>query len=541
MKRLFTNATFVTMRDARERAEALLVDDDGTIAYVGDLGEARSLAQGAPETDLHGACVLPGFVDPHSHFTGALQYLLYADLSQCTSFAQIEAVLKEFAASRPVGEDGVIMAIGYDQNNLEEGQHPTRELLDSVSTEVPILITHVSNHMGVANSRLLELAGLDARTPDPEGGRYGRDDNGELTGYAEEPAAMNGLYAVTTPRMNLDFFSMANDMQDVYLENGVTTCQDGATGPDMANVLCALAERGLLKMDVVGYPMAGSDPLATLEAHPDYDGSNYRGHFRLGGLKMFLDGSPQGLTAWMSEPYVEGPEGERDWCAYGTMSDEDALAFAKAAVDTNHQLLCHTNGDAAADQLLRVYAQAQAQSANPDAKALRPVMIHCQTVRKDQLETMAELSMVPSIFASHVWYWGDAHVKNFGPVRGGRVSPCGDAVDCGLPFTLHTDTPVLRPNLLEGVWCAVRRVTKGGRQLDAEQAVSVFDALRAITYNGAYQYGEESSKGTLEAGKLADLAVLDANPLEVDPDEIRSIKVLATVKEGENVWERKAC
>lgn len=541
MKRLFTNATFVTMRDARERAEALLVDDDGTIAYVGDLGEARSLAQGAPETDLHGACVLPGFIDPHSHFTGALQYLLYADLSQCTSFAQIEAVLKEFAASRPVGEDGVIMAIGYDQNNLEEGQHPTRELLDSVSTEVPILITHVSNHMGVANSRLLELAGLDAQTPDPEGGRYGRDDNGELTGYAEEPAAMNGLYAVTTPRMNFDFFSMADDMQDVYLEHGVTTCQDGATGPDMANVLCALAERGLLKMDIVGYPMAGSDPLATLEAHPDYDGSSYQGHFRLGGLKMFLDGSPQGLTAWMSEPYVEGPEGERDWCAYGTMSDEDALAFAKAAVDTNHQLLCHTNGDAAADQLLRVYAQAQAESANPDAKALRPVMIHCQTVRKDQLETMAELSMVPSIFASHVWYWGDAHVKNFGPVRGGRVSPCGDAVDCGLPFTLHTDTPVLRPNLLEGVWCAVRRVTKGGRQLDAEQAVSVFDALRAITYNGAYQYGEESSKGTLEVGKLADLAVLDANPLDVDPDEIRSIKVLATVKEGESVWERKAC
>ncbi|MEY8437767.1 amidohydrolase [Atopobiaceae bacterium 24-176] len=540
MKRLFTNATFVTMRDAQERAEALLVDDDGTIAYVGDLDEARALAQGAPETDLHGACVLPGFIDPHSHFTGALQYLLYADLSQCTSFAEIEGVLKEFAAAHPVDENGVIMAIGYDQNNLEEGKHPTRELLDSVSTEVPILITHVSNHMGVANSRLLELAGLDAQTPDPEGGRYGRDDSGELTGYAEEPAAMNGFYAITTPRMNFDFFSMADAMQGVYLEHGVTTCQDGATAPDMANVLCALAERGLLKMDIVGYPMAGSDPLATLEAHPDYDGAAYQGHFRLGGLKMFLDGSPQGLTAWMSEPYVEGPEGERDWCAYGTMSDEDALAFAQMAVDTNHQLLCHTNGDAAADQLLRVYAQAQANSTNPDAKALRPVMIHCQTVRRDQLETMAELSMVPSIFASHVWYWGDAHVKNFGPVRGGRVSPCGDAVDCGLPFTLHTDTPVLRPNLLEGVWCAVHRVTKGGRQLDTDQAVSVFDALRAITYNGAYQYGEEGSKGTLEVGKLADLAVLDANPLDVDPNEIRSIKVLSTVKEGEKVWERKA-
>lgn len=148
--------------------------------------------------------------------------------------------------------------------------------------------------------------------------------------------------------------------------------------------------------------------------------------------------------------------------------------------------------------------------------------------------------MIPSIFSSHVWYWGDAHLRNLGPVRGGRVSACGDAERAGLPFTLHTDTPVLRPNLLEAAWCAVNRITKAGVQLDEDQKVTPYEAMRAITYNGAYQYGEEADKGTLEAGKLADLVVLDRNPLAVDPREIRDIQVLATIKEGDTLYERDA-
>lgn len=282
---------------------------------------------------------------------------------------------------------------------------------------------------------------------------------------------------------------MVPDMQRIYLEHGVTTCQDGATAPDMAGVLVSLAKAGLLKMDIVSYPMWGSDVMATLADNAEFDSQHYTGHFRFGGLKMFLDGSPQGLTAWMTEPYTAGPDGEKDWVAYSTMTDEDAIAFAKMAIDSNHQLLCHCNGDAAADQLLRVYEAARDASDNPEKMALRPVMIHAQTARTDQYEKMAEIGMIPSIFASHVWYWGDAHLRNLGPVRGGRVSACGDAERAGLPFTLHTDTPVLRPNLLEAAWCAVNRITKAGVQLDEDQKVTPYAAMHAITYNGAYQYG----------------------------------------------------
>ena len=539
MKRLFTNATFVTMVDEFDTADALLVDDEGRIAFVGPLEEARERAGGAEEVDLGGAAVLPGLIDPHSHFTGSLQYLLFADLSACTSFAEITDTLKEFAAKRRIGPDGVIMGNGYDQNNLVEQRHPDKSVLNAVSTDIPVLITHVSNHMGVANDCLLELAGITPTTPDPEGGRYGRmDGTGDLDGYAEAPPATPPHPPRPTPRPALDDPATTGDKQRKYLEHGVTTCQDGATAPDMAGVLVSLAKAGLLKMDIVAYPMWGTDVMATLAANPEYDSQRYTGHFRFGGLKMFLDGSPQGLTAWMTEPYVEGPDGERDWVAYGTMTDEDAAAFAKIAIDSNHQLLCHCNGDAAADQLLRVYEAARDASGNPGKAALRPVMIHAQTARADQYGKMAELGMIPSIFSSHIWYWGDAHLRNLGPARGGRVSACGDAARAGLPFTLHTDTPVLRPNLLEAAWCAVNRVTKGGVQLDEDQKITPYEALRAITFNGAYQYGEEDLKGTLEAGKLADLVVLDRNPLAVDPREIREIKVLATIKEGAVIYRR---
>lgn len=539
MTTLFHNATFYTMVAEGDRAEALVAADDGTISFVGALDDARRHAPDAEAVDLQGAAVLPGFIDPHGHFSGAMQYVLYADLSLCASFDDIQRAIRAFIEARNVGPDDVVMATGYDQNELAEARHPDKSVLDAVSTEVPIIAIHASNHMAVANSLLLQLAGIDASMPDPEGGRFGRvADTQEPDGYAEEPAAVNQLYAVTQPRMHLDVFAIADDMQQVYLEHGVTTCQDGATPASMADALCALADAGKLKLDVVSYPMHGEDVDAILASHADFDGPAYRRHLRIGGLKMFLDGSPQGLTAWMTEPYTSGPEGEDDWVAYGTMTDEEAVAFAKKAIDGGHQLLCHTNGDAAGDQLLRVYAAALDASDNPRKHELRPVMIHCQTMRPDQYERMAQLNMVPSIFSSHIWYWGDVHLKNFGPVRGGRISACGDALRAGLPFTLHTDTPVLRPNLLEAAWCAVNRVTKKGVQLDEDQKVGVYDALRAITANGAYQYGEEDRKGTLEPGKLADLAVLDRDPFAVDPADLRDVTVLATVKEGEVVYER---
>ena len=540
MKTLYYNGDFVPMTGEGDTFEALLVADDGTIAAVGDYAELKERMDGAQEVDLKGATVCPGFIDPHSHFSGTTQYLTTVDLSFCESFEDIKQTMLRFMEERHVDSDGVIMGTGYDQNALVEGRHPDKSLLDQVSLDIPVVAMHASSHMAVANSKMLELAGITNDTPDPEGGHYGRsEDTGELTGYAEEPAALFPLFGIVQPRLKMDLPAMFPEMQRFYLEQGVTTCQDGATQEDFAQLFAHMAKAGQIKLDVVAYPMYGRDVKGMLDQGAEFVGQDYVGHYRIGGVKMFVDGSPQGRTAWMTEPYTPGEDGKEDYCGFGTMTDEEALDFALFALDGNYQLLCHCNGDAAADQYLRIYREALTKTSNPDAGKLRPVMIHCQCTRTDQYEAMAEINMIPSIFVSHVWYWGDVHIRNFGPERGSRISAARDALDNGLPFTFHSDTPVLKPNALESIWCAVNRVTKKGRQLDESQKVSAYEALRAVTANGAYQYGEEERKGTLEPGKLADLVILDKNPCKVDPMDIRDIKVLETVKEGESVYRRR--
>ena len=187
---------------------------------------------------------------------------------------------------------------------------------------------------------------------------------------------------------------------------------------------------------------------------------------------------------------------------------------------------------------MRCYHRALEDSENPKKHDLRPVMIHCQTARRDHYAAMRELVIIPSIFSSHIWHWGDVHLRNFGPERASRISACAWVKQEGLPFTLHNDTPIVPNDMMLSVWCAARRVTKEGVKLDQSLCVSIYDALRAITANGAYQYGEEVTKGTLEVGKLADMAVLDSNPLDVEIDAVRRIRLVRTIKEGKTVWER---
>lgn len=535
MSRLYYGGDILPMTGEGDSFEAL-VEKGGAIAFTGALAEARAFAPEAEEVDLEGACLMPGLVDPHGHLAGSNQYVVAAQLDSCASFDDIVSVMRAFAQKAGIGSDGIIMGVGYDQNALAEGGHPSRHVLDRVSTEIPCLAVHASSHMLVANSKLLELAGITAATPDPHGARYGREADGRTPdGLCEEPGAMWPVFAQVQPRQHFDMDDLIVQMQDVYLEHGITTCQEGATTADYAALFARMAKKGLLKLDVVSHPMYGEDVDEILSDHAEFDSREYTGHFRFGGLKMFFDGSPQGRTAWMAEPYTPGEEGE-GYRGYGTISDEDAYAYMRKAIDGGHQLLGHTNGDAAADQFLRIYARALADSPNPSKGDLHPVMVHCQTARRDQYEQMSALNMIPTIFTNHIWYWGDVHLKNLGGRRGGRISAVRDAIDCGLRPTFHTDCPVLRPNLFESVWCAVKRETKNGVQLDEDQRIGVYEGLECITVNGARQYGEEDRKGTLEVGKLADFCIVERNPLTVPLDDLRNLRVLATIKEGEAIW-----
>lgn len=537
MKILYYGGTIITMENREDSPEAVLVDtESGRIAAVGTLEEVSVLVgEKAEKVDLAGKCLMPAFIDAHSHITMAGQMSLCADLSDCGSFKDIVETMKEFIRKKEKSNLKAVLGFGYDQNFLAEQDHPHRKILDQVSREIPVIIMHVSGHLACANSKALELAGITKDLPDPEGGVIGREPGfREPNGYLEE-AGMTLIQNFIQTTMEFDYDAMVEQMQEIYIENGVTTVQEGAATREGIWLLKNIARNQQLKIDVVAYPMLTEDGKQMMESEAEYIGT-YKNRFKIGGCKLVLDGSPQARSAWISKPYLTGENG---YCGYPWMSDQAVEEAVSYAVQKGQQILVHCNGDAASQQFLNAYEHA-VQNLEPNQKSsLRPVMIHCQTVRNDQLDRMASLGMIASIFVGHVWYWGDVHLKNLGTERGNRISPAKDALDRNIVITFHQDTPVTKPNMLHSVWCAVNRLSREHQVIGAEQKISVYEALKAVTINAAYQYFEEQDKGSIKAGKQADLVILDSSPLEISPEELRTIKVLETIKDGICIYKRK--
>lgn len=539
MDTLYYNGKILTMVEPdigsalANMPEALLVKN-GKVAKTGSLQQLRAEAPKHTKLiDLQGACLMPAFVDPHGHAVLCGQTGMMADLSQCESFSQIISTLRDYIAHNHISKKGAVIGFGYDHNFLKEKAQPDKRILDQVSTDIPIMILHVSAHLSCANSAALELAGITADTKSPEGGLIGRlPDSTEPSGYLEE-SAMQLLQQAVIKRFKPKIMKMLRGIQQKYIENGITTIQDGATTKADFMILKVMSALGMLKVDVVAYPLMPSGGESLLHANRKYV-RTYRNHLKIGGYKLVLDGSPQGRSAWMSEPYTGEPA---DYCGYPWMQDDAVYQCVKTAIEQEQQLLAHCNGDAASQQFLNAYERVLAETSS--TADLRPVMIHCQTVRNDQLDRMARLDMIASVFVGHVWYWGDVHLRNFGPQRGNHISPAKDAIDRGIHVNFHQDPPVTRPNMLHSVWCAVNRVSREGNVIGSDQKVDAYQALRAVTAEGAYQYFEEDTKGTLAEGMRADMVILSASPLEVSPMEIRNISVLETIKDGKTIYTRQ--
>lgn len=534
MKTIYYGGSIVTMEKQSDNPEAILVEN-GIIHTVGSLSDVEKASNGkAKKIDLKGCCLMPAFIDTHSHLAMNGQMALFADLGDCNCFADIEEKMREYIVGNKITKDQIAVGFGYDHNFLDEQSHPNKLVLDKVSTEIPVFILHTSGHLGCCNSTMLSLAGIDENTEDPKGGRFGRiPGTTEPDGYLEETAMMNSQ-AIMGKRLKPDIKKLLGGMQKTYVENGITTAQEGAGNAQYMSLLKMADLLGELKIDVVIYPVVGKDIEELCQKNKKMLGK-YKKHLKIGGYKMILDGSPQGRSAWMSEPYLGGEEG---YCGYPWLSDEDVLENVKLAIRNNMQLLTHCNGDAASEQLLNAYEKALKESDNKNKMALRPVMIHCQTARNDQLDRMSKIDMIASIFVGHVFYWGDVHMKNFGPERGHHISPAKDALDRKLLITFHQDTPITKPNMLHSVWCAVNRKSRSGNVIGEDQKIDVYDALKAVTINGAYQYFEEDSKGSIKEGKRADLVILDKNPMEVKPEAIKDIVVLETIKDGKAIYRR---
>ncbi|WP_338575939.1 amidohydrolase [Brevundimonas olei] len=539
---VFTGGPILTIDDAMPTAEAVAVRN-GVIVAVGSLDAARAAAgRGARTVNLDGRTLLPGFFDPHGHVAMVGLQARYANLlpapdGQGDDIPALQRITRDWmnAHEALVRDTQLVIGFGYDDSQLKEHRHPTGEELDAISDAVPILFLHQSGHLGAANDAALAAAGVTASTPDPDGGAFRRKDGSQQpNGVMEETAlfaVMGALFARLDLQANLE---MIREGARFYSSFGYTTAQDGRSSTDTCRMIAMLAERGELPIDILSFPdiLTSTDVMAT----PLYR-RNYVGKYRIGGVKLTLDGSPQGKTAWLSQPYYVPPEGKpASYRGYPAVTEQQALDAVELAFRNDWQIEVHANGDAAIDLLIGAVREATVKHG---AKDRRPVLIHGQTTRMDQLDDLKTLGVVPSLFPMHTFYWGDYHRDSvLGPRRAEIISPCRSVLRRGMRFTTHHDAPVANPDSMRVLSATVTRRTRSGDILGADECVPVDIALKAMTLWAAWQHYEDDRKGSLTVGKLADLALLDANPLTIDPDRLAGIKVQAAYKEGEEVWRR---
>ncbi|WP_436357755.1 amidohydrolase [Brevundimonas sp. CEF1] len=539
---IFTGGPILTIDEAMPTAEAVTVHN-GVIVAVGSLDAARAEAgRSAQMVDLDGRTLLPGFFDPHGHVSMVGLQARYANLlpapdGEGNDIPALQRITRDWmnAHEALVRDTQLVIGFGYDDSQLKEGRHPTSKELDAVSHSVPILFMHQSGHLGVANSAALAAAGVTASTPNPDGGVFRREEGSQQpNGVMEETALFTVMGALFT-RLDLQAnMEMIREGARFYSSFGYTTAQDGRSSTDTCRMIAMLAERGELPIDILSFPdiLTSTDVMAT----PLYR-RTYVGKYRVGGVKLTLDGSPQGKTAWLSQPYYVPPEGKpASYRGYPAVTEQQALAAVELAFKNDWQIEVHANGDAAIDLLIAAVREATRKHG---ARDRRPVLIHGQTTRMDQLDELKTLGIVPSLFPMHTFYWGDYHRDSvLGPRRAEFISPCASVVRRGMRFTSHHDAPVANPDAMRVLSATVTRRTRSGDILGPDERVPVDVALKAMTLWAAWQHYEDDRKGSLAVGKLADLTLLDANPMTIDPDRLAGIKVQSTWKEGREVWRR---
>lgn len=532
---LFVNGTVRTLAEppAPETAEAVLVRN-GRVQSIGAYSILRERAEAdARDVDLGGATLLPGFIESHNHFLSSGQAFAQVDLraDRCGSIPELQRLLRERADLTPAGE--WVIGRGYDQTLLAENRHPTRADLDVASPDHPIVIYHISYHGLVANSLALQRAGVDANTPDRPGGEILRDAHGEPTGVMLESPAMS-LVSVVMPEVTGDILRGALGLaRDQYLPRGVSAVHD-ALIHTRAEIDAYAAAIGAGELPIRAYLMIAPELYnGDLEGQAGDIGLSYGlppGRLVAGPVKFFQDGAIQAYTAALTQPYFDAPD------RYGVKIYEPAelAALVREHHLGGRQIAIHGNGDAAIDDILDAYEAALTEQPRNDH---RHRIEHCQTARQDQLERMARLGVVSSVFANHLWYFGDRHLSRFlGPERAERMEPLASMTRLGIRWGLHSDCPVTEVNPLLGIWLAVNRRTSGGQPIGEAEKVSVEQALRGFGPDAAFLGFQEGGLGRIAPGYLADFVIVSGDPV-ADPEAIKDLNVTATVIDGDVVYE----
>jgi len=548
---IYFNGKVITVNDKQPKATVVAVKD-GKILYVGDIRGSKPLtSESTKKVDLAGKTMVPGFVDAHGHVVSAGIQAASANLlpmpdGSVNNFNELSDVMSSWGNSEAgkifIDNTGWLVGFGFDDSQLAEQLFPTAETLNAINDKKPMMIIHQSGHFGVFNQQALDKAGIDDCTKKVSGGVIRcKADGVTPNGVLEENAFFSALaifQANVDDAYNLELFSKG---MHSFARFGYTTAQEGRAFAPTLVVAEAKANGMALPIDVALYvDYTAKDALKTSKFYSGsgYDGIGYTNGLRIAGVKMTLDGSPQGKTAWLSKPYFVPPEGQDpSYLGYPAMTEEQVETEIMDAYAQNRQVLAHCNGDAAIDRYLDAIEKAVAKYGVNDR---RVVLIHGQTMRKDQISRLKTLDVIPSLFPMHTFYWGEWHKTSvLGPERAAYISPTRDVLDAGLIFTSHHDAPVALPDSMRVLSATVTRVTRSGEILGADQRVTPYEGLKAITIWPAYQHFEENQKGSIEVGKQADFVVLSANPLTVDPLTIADIKVLKTINDDKVVFTYK--
>ena len=552
---IFRGGPILTMDDARPRVQAVAIAGGRILAAGADAEVMVTAGEGTQLVEMNGRTLMPSFIDAHGHFANALQIVKWANVSgvpagPVTCISDILQVLREQVAAHPVKPGEWIIGYGYDVSNLSDGRQLSRDDLDPLFPGNPVLLIHSSNHGAVLNSAAFAVVGITASTPDPAGGLILRKaGSSEPEGLLMETAFLPIFTSMPQPSEEelLERFDAA---QQIYARTGTTTMQEGATSAHDLKLIRKAAEQGRLWLDLVSMPMVLEVPKLVKEYFPDFRGGpmelpdtaaesfgTYHHRLKLAGIKCLIDGSPQGKTAFWSEPLLTGgPNGEPDWRGQPLFPPELIIQIVKEIAAKNIPIFSHCNGDAAIDLMIDA-ARAAGISAEQDR---RTVIIHSQFMRPEQLDTYVELGFTPSFFTVHTFFWGDVHVENLGRERAYFLSPMASAIAKGLHCSNHNDFSVTPVEPMRMVYTAVERISRKGEVIGPAERVSPWQALKALTIEAAWQIREEGQKGTIDAGKLADLVILDADPTAVPSADILKIAVVETFKEGKSVYQAAA-
>ena len=532
---IFIGDNIITMDNSKVTAVAVRGD---RIVATGDQAEIIQLQDDSTRlVELGDRALLPGFIDAHGHFGAVATSSALLDLSSppvgtVETIDDIVTAIQNWIENNDVPDGQLIYGFGYDDSLLAEQRHPNRDDLDRASTSHPIVIRHVSGHLNAANSMALAQSRITAESQSPQGGVIRRrSDSDEPIGVMEETAMglLPGYGALISEEQG---WQLRRDAAEIYSSYGITTIQDSNVSVAYVNALKARAREEAFPVDIVAYIMG--NPLSDIELGQVSQDAEYVGGVRIGGVKFILDGSPQGRTAWMSQPYNEGPPGvDADYVAYPSYDPEAYQARVDNLLERHVPVLAHANGDQAIERMIDGIADAVEGEAIPDH---RSVIIHAQLIRADQLDRVKELGIIPSYYSAHPFFWGDWHRLSFGDERAGFISPVRATINRDIPFTVHNDSPIVPPDMMRLVSITVNRQTRSGYILGPEQRATVMEALYAITQGAAYQYFEEDEKGSITSGKRADLVILETNPLAVDPAQLADVKIAETFARGVSVY-----